>query len=42
MNGAAILLARGFGAPPQAETLNGEAISAKVPRIRTDGAMPTI
>jgi hypothetical protein len=25
-----------------AETLNGEGISAKVPRIRTDGAMPTI
>lgn len=26
----------------QADTLNGEAISANVPRINADGAMPTI
>ena len=33
---------RGSRRAGYADTLNGEAISAKVPRIKTDGAMPTI
>ena len=34
--------AKRFPAAAYADTLNGEAISANVPRIKTDGAMPTI